>query len=133
MKNIFLILCFTLFSMTAFSDTIVFRSFAVKALTSWEVKPSTPAKEAVMRVQFEDERGLPVEIDSNFSVELFMPQMGHGSGPTALERVLDSHDDIIPGLYRVKNMWFIMNGMWEVRMMMGEGSKTETQVFQVTI
>jgi hypothetical protein len=133
MKNIFILLCFVLFSISASAETIIFRNYAVKALTNWEAKPSLPSKEAIMRVQFEDERGLPVEIDSEFSVELFMPQMGHGSGPTALERVLDIHDDVIPGLYRVKNMWFIMNGVWEVRMMMGSGSKAETQVFNVSL
>ena len=127
-----LALLFCLSSLSAFAETLTFHKFGLIAETSWQVMPTT-SKETKMLVQFSDERGQPVEADAKFSVELYMPQMGHGSGPTALERILDANDDITPGLFRVKNMWFMMKGFWEVRLTLKKGAVTETLVQEVTL
>ncbi len=41
-------------------------------------------------------------------VVLWMPSMGHGSSPVAVER-------LSTGLYRAKNVFFTMKGDWEIR------------------
>lgn len=41
-------------------------------------------------------------------IVLWMPSMGHGSSPVAVER-------LSTGLYRAKNVFFTMKGDWEIR------------------
>ncbi len=131
MKIIFFALLFV-FSSVAFAETLRFTKFNVTAKTEW-IKAPTSSKEAIMALQFLDDRESPVEVAATLTVDLFMPQMGHGSGPTALERVLDDQDDITPGAWKVKNMWFIMAGVWEVRVTLKKGTKAETIKFNVSL
>lgn len=128
----FALLALLLVTANAFAETLRFEKFNVTAETAWNVLPST-AKETIMTIEFLDERGETIEPNASLNVELFMPQMGHGSGPTALERVMDNAGEPIPGTYRVKNMWFIMKGFWEVRVKLKKGSLAETQTLKVNL
>jgi hypothetical protein len=47
------------------------------------------------------------------SVILWMPSMGHGSSPVAVET-------IAPGIYRAKKVFFNMKGDWEIRFNAGD-------------
>lgn len=131
MKKIFLFLTL-LVSLPAFAETLRFSKFKTTLETEWKADPST-SSETVMLVQLLDERNEPVELEARLGVEIFMPDMGHGSGPTALERVLDETGEIVPGAYLVKNMWFIMEGLWEVRVTLRKGQVSETKVFALTL
>lgn len=75
-----------------------------------------------------------VELADALEVILWMPSMGHGSAPTHIERSFDSTGNIIPGVYNVRNVQFIMGGEWEVRVVLttSDGAK-ETQSFKVTL
>jgi hypothetical protein len=131
MKTFFILILVSLCT-TVWAETLTFPKFKVSAKSEWVIAP-TATKETIMSLQFLDDRNEAVEVPAILSVDLFMPQMGHGSGPTALERVLDQNDDITPGLWKVKNMWFIMKGLWEVRVTLKKGTKTETSKFDVQL
>lgn len=65
--------------------------------------------EHFMHIQWRDRTGLTlVNPGQTIEVELWMPQMGHHSAPTVVEQTGT-------GLYRVSNMYFIMTGLWQIR------------------
>lgn len=55
-----------------------------------------------------DKSPLPLEIEGDVSVVLWMPSMGHGSSPVKVEK-LDT------GTYRASKVFFTMPGDWEIR------------------
>ena len=58
-------------------------------------------------------------------VELFMPDMDHGSKQTTIT-------ESSPGVYRVSDMYFLMGGLWEVRVKVtSPDGKTEQQLFEL--
>lgn len=61
--------------------------------------------------------GIPVtrRIDGEVRVSLWMPSMNHGSTPITVEPVAD-------GVYRVRDVYFIMPGDWEIRVQVWNGS-----------
>lgn len=75
-----------------------------------------------------------IELNDNIEVVLWMPSMGHGSGPTHVERAVDAQGNIVPGTFNVRNIYFIMGGEWEVRVILTDvtGYK-ETKAFKVTL
>lgn len=76
----------------------------------------------------------PTDIEDQVSVELWMPDMGHGSSPTQVKRATDESGQVIPGAFIVSNVYFIMGGKWEVRVTLtsADGNQ-ETQSFEVMI
>ncbi len=52
------------------------------------------------------------------AVKLWMPSMGHGSSPVKIVRVQTSGGSIVPGVFRVENVHFVMPGAWEIRVML---------------
>jgi hypothetical protein len=59
--------------------------------------------------------------DFNWSVDLTMPSMGHGSSPVQIVPVSETH-------YIVKKVYFIMHGQWEVRINNGHETLCRFQV-----
>jgi hypothetical protein len=55
-------------------------------------------------------------IDPPFSVtaKLWMPDMGHGSSPTRVVPEKSINGDVLPGEYRVQEVYFVMPGKWEI-------------------
>ncbi len=129
MKKILVLLAFTLLSQLSFAHELVFSQNNVVAQTRWEKSPRAGA-ESVMLIQFYDARTHEaIEPSSTLSVVLWMKDMNHGSGPTAVERVLDQDSEVVNGLMRVRNMWFVMAGNWEIRVSLKAETQTETQTF----
>lgn len=66
--------------------------------------------------------GTPVVEDppNEVAVVLWMPDMGHGSSPVAVERV-----DV--GTFRATKVFFPMRGNWEIRFQMKAGSDVKDQ------
>lgn len=62
----------------------------------------------VYRLNRADQSPIPVDDLDHFQVVLWMPSMGHGSSPVAIEK-LDT------GTYRVSQVYFIMGGDWEIQ------------------
>ena len=95
----------------------------------WEKPANTTADSAlrfkIVRANMLD--GTPLAVDQNVQVILWMPEMGHGSAPTKLERV-DT------GSYRVTEMYFIMPGRWQVRFQVKEGEAVKDEaVLELTL
>ena len=51
--------------------------------------------------------------DFNLKIDLFMPDMGHGSSPVQIEALDETH-------FLVKRVYFIMHGDWLVRIKDGD-------------
>lgn len=62
------------------------------------------------------------------AVVLWMPSMGHGSSPTKVEPLLDASGTALSGQYGVKQVYFSMDGDWEVRFQLKRGSTVVSQV-----
>lgn len=62
----------------------------------------------IVRANRLDQTAIPVPLDVDPLVILWMPSMGHGSTPTRVERI-DS------GSYRVHDVFFIMPGEWQIQ------------------
>ena len=78
----------------------------------WESEPSATVMGSIIlktyRLNYLDQTAVETDMISIPELVLWMPSMGHGSSPTASER-LDM------GTYRIKNVFFIMPGDWEFR------------------
>lgn len=58
---------------------------------------------------------------------LFMPDMGHGSSPTKVEKISESS-------FKVSRMYFTMPGLWEIRLTIkNENGVKETKVFTIQL
>ncbi|RZA07587.1 MAG: hypothetical protein EOP11_07270 [Proteobacteria bacterium] len=83
-----------------------------QAWLSWEQKPTDEEYGSFIlkigRANFADGSPLPLDTAVGVEVVLWMPAMGHGSNPVALEKI-----DI--GTYRVSEVFFTMPGDWEIR------------------
>lgn len=67
-------------------------------------------------------------------VVLWMPSMGHGSAPTQVEPARDEQGQVIPGVLNVKNVYFVMPGDWQVRVILtNEKGLSETQSFDLML
>lgn len=66
--------------------------------------------------------GTPVleDLEGLIKVQLWMPDMGHGSSPVRVEKL-----DI--GTYRASQVFFSMRGKWEVRFQLKEGTSVKDQ------
>lgn len=74
------------------------------------------------------------DLNDDIEVVLWMPSMGHGSAPTQTERSVDANENILPGVFNVRNVYFIMGGDWEVRVTLTDAhGAQETKVFKLTL
>lgn len=104
-------LCFSTF---ASALEIAFEKSSVLAQMSWEKGPIV-GKESILNLYFTDSEKKSIELLIPPKVSLWMPDMGHGSGPTSIQRVLDENGNILTGVYRVRSMYFVMPGFWDVK------------------
>ncbi len=75
-----------------------------------------------------------IAIDDSVSVELWMPDMGHGSVPTQIERVLDKDGNAEAGKFLVSNVYFVMGGLWDIQVTLTDKSgNSETKTFSLTL
>lgn len=97
--------------------------------------PTAPVvgQEALLVLEGKDAKThKPAEINDQVDVVLWMPSMGHGSAPTQVERSLDADGNVLPGVFNVRNVYFIMGGEWEVRVTLTDADgKKETKSFKV--
>ncbi len=76
----------------------------------------------------------PIDLNDNIEVVLWMPSMGHGSAPTQVERAVDGSGNILPGVFNVRNVYFIMGGEWEVRVSLTDSQGAqETKAFKLIL
>lgn len=88
----------------------------------WDVHPSEEKLgEFLIRfwdLQSASESGPYIDPSLKIDVKLWMPEHGHGSSPVKMEREKDAAGQVIPGVYRVKNVYFSMPGHWQVQIRM---------------
>ena len=113
---------------------LFFQQGAIHAHLFWEQGPNN-GTESVMRIEFMNgHTHSPTEIPSTFDLDIWMPDMGHGSAPTQTQRVLNERGEPLPGVYRVNNIYFVMGGAWDVRLKLKEADgKEEMQILKVEI
>lgn len=93
----------------------------LKAFFTFEKRPFV-MEEVTMYIQFKDANTLqPVDIRTVPEVTLYMPQidMQHGSLPTVVTPRQNSNGTVLPGEFKVTNMYFIMGGDWDVQIALG--------------
>ena len=118
--TLFLFLTFSAFG----SEILSFSGGKVKAQVTWEKGP-LDNQESVMMVELKSEE-TPKPYD--IKVALYMPEMGHGSSPTKVEKIPQTNR------YKVSKIFFTMPGTWEVRVTLkSEDGAKETQSFKVDI
>jgi len=91
---------------------LIFSKNSLCANVHWSQGPQTPAEsEFILKFwnsKNATENGPYNDPAQNPSVVLWMPSMGHGSSPVKVEK-------LETGVYRIKRVYFIMSGEWEVR------------------
>jgi hypothetical protein len=90
----------------------------------WEVMP-TSSTFGSMILTFTDlnDPNLPVTPINEPFVMLWMPSMGHGSSPVSVEF-------IETGKYRIKDVFFIMPGPWDIHYQLKSGSTVVEELIQ---
>jgi hypothetical protein len=126
-----LVIFFTLFTLPALANPLIFADGALKAELTWIEGPRTPA---VSQMKIEWKNGLDqtrIEPPGPMKVSLWMNMNGHGHGsaPTSITKLGQE-----PGVYQVSNMYFTMGGAWEVRINLKySNSREETQILPLEI
>ncbi|MEK2688405.1 FixH family protein [Bdellovibrio sp. GT3] len=97
------------------------------AKLEWTLGPQSPAEsEFILKFWSKTDSvsaGTLVDPENTLSAILWMPSMGHGSSPVTIEK-------IETGVYRIRRVYFIMPGDWEVRIYLKNGT---TVIDQATV
>lgn len=118
-------------SPAALSCPLNFSAAQLCASLHWSQGPQSPA-ESEFILKFWDsktssENGPYKDPSQNITAVLWMPSMGHGSSPVKIEK-------IEPGVYRVRKVYFIMPGDWEVRLSLKNADGTsELQTLKLVL
>jgi len=127
-SSIFMLLATFSASAAGTEQHLTFANNTIHAHINWTVGPQAE-NESMMLISFKtgaDHK--PLDIKAKVKVALFMPEMGHGSSPTKVEKVTGTFD------YKVSKIYFSMPGKWEVRVTLtNEDGTKETQAFSVNI
>lgn len=106
--------------------SLEFSSTGLCVTWAWEKKPELKS-EGSFFFRFYKTSGVDgfptsVTVDQNLKIELYMPDMGHGSTPVVVEPVAGEQ-----GLYRASEVNFLaMDGIWEIRFQtFKDGIKTD--------
>lgn len=65
-----------------------------------------------------DQSPVPMSVNEEVKVDLWMPSMGHGSAPVKVSNV-----DV--GSYLLENVYFIMGGDWQIRIQIKKENENE--------
>ncbi len=113
--------------------TLIFAQNAVQAQAVWLVGPQD-GDESVLQLNFTNGGTQnPQNLPGSLQVALFMPDMGHGSAPTAVTQTLGGDGQPVRGSYTIRGIYFLMPGLWQVKVTLGNTTTSETQIFTVTI
>lgn len=88
-----------------------FKKLGMSFSLDWTEGPSTSESSFVMKTWKTDVstvNGPYSDLPGILKVVLWMPHMGHGSSPVKITKLAN-------GEYKITNVFFIMQGQWEVR------------------
>lgn len=103
---------------------IQFNNFGYCLSWDWEVAPTNDQVGSLIFKIFELTQSGEIifkELKDAPAVVLWMPGMGHGSSPTQVEL-------IEPGVYRAKQVFFVMPGHWEIKFQLRESGVVKDEV-----
>jgi hypothetical protein len=130
----FLFAAALLFNLPAMAQSydLFFKNGTVQATATFAEAPVL-GKPNAMTVEFKDAVSqIPLAIEDQFAVVLWMPDMGHGSRPVKINTAVDASGNTLVGVYAVTKMYFVMGGLWEVRVSLKDAAgNVETQIFNV--
>ncbi len=111
---------------------LAFRNNTVHLHIDFENTPAV-GSESFLKIQARNgEDHSILNLTDTVDVELSMADMGHGSAPTQVERSLDAQGNSVPGLFRVRNVYFVMGGDWDVReTLTDKNGVAETRSFSI--
>ena len=112
-------------SVPAQAADLVFPASGLAADVEWVAGP-TVGDESVLKIAWTDARSGERVDPASFRVSLWMPHHGHGSSPTRIEQISS-------GVYRVREMYFTMDGEWEVRIRIKKADSSEEKVLTVEL
>ena len=99
---------------------------------TWEHKPSGDEKgEFTLHFWKKSEgteHGPYVTPSLKVAVKLFMPSMGHGSSPVKIAAKTDAGGTAIPGVFSVTEVFFVMEGKWQIQIQLKDGTDVQDQV-----
>ncbi len=111
--------------------------FGTKGLHAHINLPQDLAAGAIHQMQLEFRDALTHELKTpadGVTVILWMPDMGHGSAPTQVFQNTNAAGVKIPGSFTVKNLIFLMPGLWTVSINLRSAQgETETKTISVNI
>jgi hypothetical protein len=119
---------------SASEANVLLFSNGVQATFRWEKGPVSE-DESILEMQLSRRADhSPVEAYSVPVVNVNMPAMGHGSSPTAVQRMLDSDGNSITGFYKVAGIYLVMKGQWDISLTLkNEDETSETKDFTVNV
>jgi hypothetical protein len=113
---------------------LIFKGGAMHIHADFEVVPAVGTDSVLRLTSMNGATHTPMAFTDDVEVVLWMPSMGHGSSPTQVERIADASGNIIEEALRVRNVYFIMGGDWEVRVTLKSADgTTETQSFALNV
>jgi len=109
-----------------------FSKSSLCASVTW-VKQPTADDQGEFTLRFWDaaqgtEAGPYVTPADDVAIKLWMPDMGHGSSPTKVIAATDATGSPVAGVFDVQNIFFVMNGKWQVFIQLKKGSQVVDQV-----
>jgi hypothetical protein len=115
---------------------LTFADAGVHAHITWEAGPLLN-DESIMHIEWKSAADhTPVAAPGDVTVANFMVMNGmqHGSSPTTIEQVVDENGAPVVGSYRVKEMYFVMEGEWRIDVTLAVPDRpADTQSFTVEI
>ena len=126
--------CFSVSAQETFLGHLSFKNDSLLIQYQFSSSP-VAGKKLTMALQTIDAKtNQSIDINDNIKVVLWMPSMGHGSSPTQVEHAVDANGSAITGAYSVKNVYFVMPGEWEVRVILTDAQGTqETKSFNIAL
>lgn len=110
-----------------------FENEGVDATLSWWKQPNV-GSDSIMLIQFKDFNKNNISLKSKLEVDLSMPSMGHGSSPVEIESFKDGNGNALPGLFKVKEMYFTMKGVWKINLkLVTDDNRTEEHSYTIDL
>ena len=117
----------------------LFQNGAILANFYWEKGPvsSMDGSESILRAEFlNSSTHTPIALTSapNISAWMQMGGMWHGTSPAQIVPVTSAGGTVLPGVYRVSKIYFVMSGKWQMRTKLTNSSgASETETFDINV
>lgn len=98
----------------------IFKSNGIKLKITWISNINSIDKGQAVLVASKD--GTLIDLPEPYSIYLWMPDMNHGSSPITI-------DQLSTGIYKLTDIYFIMDGYWQLRTLLKSGDHAIEEIF----